>query len=274
MHVSANAKNYNAVREFVYEMVYVLGGGRAAAEAAREAFDAAIPCVGDISVQKSALLKFLQTSVGDDTSPGRCMKAINQAIIAPSTIEAHITTFPGLPFKDSQQHPWVVVVRVYDDAVEVSHLRRQCNMDVRDEDSAFDFTMETAFEFNGDVSQMKDVHIYITDYQFGPKTTETRKSELGQILQANLRPAPPAPPPPVRVVSRIGRRVVNDLIANPPPDQEPETEVPMSVIEEQAQRDRDAAAAAPAHTDGTSTADDGNGPSSSVQDPQEPLPQD
>ena len=52
-----------------------------------------------------------------------CIKAVNQAIIAPSNIEAHVNTLPGLLFKDSQQRPWEVVVRVFDDHVEVSHVR-------------------------------------------------------------------------------------------------------------------------------------------------------
>lgn len=215
-------RNYRAVCEFLYELVYVLGGGRAKAEAARARFETEISVDADLAVQKKLLQTYLAEEIGEDTPAGRCLKAVNQAIIAPSNIEAHVNTLPGLPFKDSQQRPWEVVVRVFDDRVEVSHVRGQCHFDTRAADSAYEFLLETAFVFDRDAEHMTDAHIYIDEYSFGPETTQERKVALGQKLEANLRPLPSEPLPPARVVSCIGRRVSNYLAAHPTPASSPQ----------------------------------------------------
>ena len=215
-------RNYLAVCEFLYELVFVVGGGRAKADAARARFEAEISIGADLAVQKRLLQTYLAETIGEDTPAGHCLKAVNQAIIAPSNIEAHVNTLPGLLFKDSQQRPWEVVVRVFDDHVEVSHVRGQCHFDSRAADSAYEFLLETAFVFDRDAEHMTDAHIYIDEYSFGPETTQERKVALGQILEANLRPLPSEPLPPARVVSRIGRRVSNYLAAHPSPAPSPQ----------------------------------------------------
>ena len=69
----AARRNNRAVCEFLYELVFVLGGGRAAAEAARARFEAEIAMGADLAVQKRPLQAYLAAAVGEDTPAGRCL---------------------------------------------------------------------------------------------------------------------------------------------------------------------------------------------------------
>jgi len=155
------------------------------------------------------------------------LKSINQAIIAPGNKEALVNLLPGIFFKDSQQRPWEVVIRVFDDYCEVSHQRGQCNLDSRPE-VAFTFLLETCFVFDKNIENMTEGHIYVHEYAFGPKTSETSKAQFRKLFDANLRPVPKSTLPPARVVSNVGRRVTNyaATLAASQPETEAKPEAP------------------------------------------------
>ena len=204
----AAKKSYRAVCELLYEVMFLLGGGREKADAAKQRFVKEIPEDSDITVQKVVFKNFLADVFGEDTPAGRCLKAVNQAIIAPGNKEALVNLLPGVFFKDSQQRPWEVVIRVFDDHTEVSHQRGQCSLDNRPE-VAFSFVRETAFVFDKNLENMTEAHLYVDEYSFGPKTTEACKAQFSKLFDANLRPVPNGTVAPARVVSNIGRRVTN-----------------------------------------------------------------
>jgi len=206
--VRAAKKSYRAVCELLYEVMWVLGGGREKAEAAKKRYMEEFPEDCDIAVQKTAFKAYLSEVFGEDTPAGRCLKAVNQAIIAPGNKEALINLLPGIFFKDSQQRPWEVVIRVFDDYVEVSHQRGQCSLDNRPE-VAFTFLLETAFVFDKELQNMTDAHLYVDEYAFGPKATEAIKSQYTPLFNNHLRPVPSGSVPPARVISNVGRRVSN-----------------------------------------------------------------
>jgi len=204
----AAKKSYRAVCELLYELIFVFGGGREKADAARKQFTDTICEDSDLTVQKPLLREYLANVVGEHTPAGRVLKAVNQAIIAPGNKEALVNLLPGVFFKDSQQRPWEVVIRVFDDHCEVSHQRGQCNLDSRPE-TAFTFLLETCFVFDKDIENLTDAHIYVHEYAFGPKTSESCKAQFSKLFDANLRPVPSSPVPPSRVTSNVGRRVTN-----------------------------------------------------------------
>jgi len=204
----AAKKSYRAVCELMYEIIFLFGGGREKADAARKKFVTDISEDDDITVQKPLLRAYLAEVVGEDTPAGRILRAVNQAIIAPGNKEALVNLLPGVFFKDSQQRPWEVVIRAFDDHAEVSHMRGQTNLDSRPE-TAFTFLLETAFVFDKDVQNMTEAHIYVDEYAFGPKTSEACKAQFSKLFDANLRPVPSSSVPPSRIVSNIGRRVAN-----------------------------------------------------------------
>jgi len=218
----AAKKSYRAVCELLYEIIFLFGGGREKADAAKKKFMEDISEDSDITVQKPLLRAFLAEVIGEDTPAGRVLRAVNQAIIAPGNKEALVNLLPGVFFKDSQQRPWEVVIRVFDDHTEVSHLRGQCNLDSRPE-TAFTFLLETAFMFDKDITNMTEAHIYVDEYAFGPKTSEACKAQFSKLFDANLRPVPaPGSVPPARVVANIGRRVTNYAATLPPDEPKPE----------------------------------------------------
>jgi len=220
--VAASTKSYRAVCELLYEIMFVLGGGREKADAAKKKFKETFPEDSDLTVQKTAFKAYLVEVFGEDTPAGRCLKSVNQAIIAPGNKEALVNLLPGCFFKDSQQRPWEVVIRVFDDRVEVSHQRGQCNLDSRPE-AAFSFLLETAFEFDKDLTTMTDAHLYVDEYSFGPKTAEASKSQYSKLFDAHLRPVVAAGSvAPARVISNVGRRVSNYAASLPPPEPEKE----------------------------------------------------
>jgi len=204
----AAKKSYRAVCELLYEIIYVFGGGREKADAARAKFLTDLAQDSELTVQKTLLRAYLSEVIGEDTPAGRILRAINQAIIAPGNKEALVNLLPGVFFKDSQQRPWEVVVRVFDDHNEVSHLRGQCNLQPRP-DAAFTFLLETAFVFDKNAENMTEAHIYVDEYAFGPQTSEACKAQFSKLFDANLRPVPKGAVPPARVISNVGRRVAN-----------------------------------------------------------------
>jgi len=218
----AAKKSYRAVCELLYEIIFLFGGGREKADAAKKKFMDDISEDSDLTVQKPLLRAFLADVIGEDTPAGRVLRSVNQAIIAPGNKEALVNLLPGVFFKDSQARPWEVVIRVFDDHTEVSHMRGQCNLDSRPE-TAFTFLLETAFVFNKDITEMTEAHIYVDEYAFGPQTSEACKAQFSKLFDANLRPVPSAAVPPARIVSNVGRRVTNYAATLPPAEPKEET---------------------------------------------------
>jgi hypothetical protein len=158
----------------------------------------------DLSAQRAVVKKFVVDVVGAETRVGHLLRATNQAVVAPSTIEAHVGMMPTLLFKDSGARPWEVVVRLTDTGVEVAHLRGQCHFDRRAEDQAFEFMLETVLVFDRSLRTIAHSAVSVTEYSFGPKTSEAKKAELTALFNAHLKKPDSHPLP--RYLSRIGRR--------------------------------------------------------------------
>jgi len=212
----AARRSYLAVCELLYEIMFLLGGPEKAEEIKKKYMED-LPEDCDIAVQRSAFKTFLSEAFGNDSPAGRCLKSINQAITAPGNKEALINLLPGVFFKDSQQRPWEVVVRVFDDHTEVSHQRGQCNLQNKP-DAAFSFVLETTFVFDKNLENMTDGHLYVDEYSFAPTTSEACKSQMSKLFDAHLRPVQSSSTPPARVVSNVGRRVTNYMACHPAPE--------------------------------------------------------
>jgi len=204
----AARKSYRAVCELLYEMMFVLGGGREKADSAKKEFMSRLPEDCDLAVQRAEFKQFLSEVYAEDTRPGRCLKAVNQAIIAPGNKEALGNLLPGVFFKDSQQRPWQIVIRVFDDHTEVSHLRGQVNL-VNKEDQKFSFILETLFIFDKDFNDMTDAHLYVVEYAFADTTSRELITQFSKEFDKHARPKPTDDIPPARVISNVGRRAIN-----------------------------------------------------------------
>ena len=147
---------------------------------------------GDLSVQKALLNKFINDVIGGESHVARALKAINQAIVAPASIDMRMTLLKGLGFKDAQVRPWEVYVKVGDTAVEITHCRRQCNIDAKAVENAFEFTWELSMLFDRGLSEMVSVNIAISELTFGDKVPEEKRHALEKVVSSIMSSAPAA----------------------------------------------------------------------------------
>lgn len=233
VQVLAQTSAYDAILEFLWKVTWLLEGGAERAERLRTEWERTVARGVDMSAQRATVKKFISEIIGEDSRVGHLLKvcstffppphsgaivsklffphfqATNQAVVAPSTIEAHVGMFPTLPFKDSGARPWEVIIRLTDTFVEVAHLRGQCQMDRRLEDAAFEFVLETSLVFDRSLRELSSATVAVAEYSFGPRTTEAKKAEFSGLFNNHLKKHQPLPQP--RHLSKVGRRPPGSL---------------------------------------------------------------
>eukprot|EP00727_Mastigamoeba_balamuthi_P008736 m51a1_g4485 hypothetical protein (273) ;mRNA; f:280735-282156 len=157
--------------------------GEERANAIREQYEKSIMRDADLSIQKSAITNLIVNTIGPSTKTASLLRAVNQAIVAPSAIELRMFLLPGIQMKDSQKNPWEVIIRVGEDKVEVSHLRKQCHFDTRQTQCAFEFTWEVSMEFDTELREIAKVNLWLLRFSFGPETSEEKRRDLTAAFQ-------------------------------------------------------------------------------------------
>lgn len=184
----ADVAIYDAIADFMWKAAFLLcPGGRGAADELRKAFTAAIREDVALDVQSGALKDFV-TGLGDAHPVARLLKAVNQSIPAPATIEVHTKILQSLLFKDSQKRPWNVFVHVEDGLVTVEHVRVQTNLNQQDTASFFEFTLVTRLVFDREMSTLIGSDVIVKDYGFADTTTQDKKQSLSKLFDAAPKP--------------------------------------------------------------------------------------
>lgn len=140
----------------------------------------------DMAIQKTALKEFITNCFGETCAFTQILKCINQATIAPAVIFLRMDISPKVQFKDASVRAWEVVVRVYDNAVEVSHLRRQISL----QQPGFSFVWKLSLEFPLQPSSSTcvvsdeniNVRLCIPELTLDPPVQASMKTEIVTIL--------------------------------------------------------------------------------------------
>eukprot|EP01113_Clastostelium_recurvatum_P035561 TRINITY_DN4975_c0_g1_i2.p1 TRINITY_DN4975_c0_g1~~TRINITY_DN4975_c0_g1_i2.p1 ORF type:complete len:726 (+),score=190.10 TRINITY_DN4975_c0_g1_i2:219-2180(+) len=161
-------------------------GGDLTDEKLTQLFTARIPDATDQTTFPKQFPKLLLEDLTESNQIVRVLKAIHQAIIAPSVIELRMSICPKLPFKDTPGGWHVRVFRRPDGQVEVQHARRQEHMDKRKEEEYLEFTWVLSMVFDAEVSAMNEVRLEIRDLVYGPATTDAKKAEYAALFANHM----------------------------------------------------------------------------------------
>jgi len=131
-----------------------------------------------IDIQRDEFYDFLLNTYGEDDIVSRTLKCVNQSIIAPAIIFLRTKISSKFQFKDASSRIWEVVIKVFDDKVEITHLRNQ----VSTAKDSYSFIWKLIYNISKDNKDEFNAHMGLVDVlTFGDKMDE-RKELRKQII--------------------------------------------------------------------------------------------
>ena len=145
----------------------------------------------DLSVQKTFLMQILKKVFVEQCSSGESpvilfLKAINQKIIAPSTMRIKCQC-GNLFFKDANPMVWEIAVIINGDKPIISHYRRQ-EATSKNPSDYFRFVWELRIVFNKELTTLQELSMGITDIEFNEDTSDSVRDRVTSALQSLMLP--------------------------------------------------------------------------------------
>ncbi|KAL7713366.1 hypothetical protein QTN25_009031 [Entamoeba marina] len=160
------------------------------AKIARDEWKSVMDDTEDLSVQKTFLMQILKKAfveTNQNESPViMFLKAINQKIIAPSTMRIKCQC-GNLFIKDAQPMVWEIAVIISEGKTVISHYRRQ-ETTSKNANEYFRFLWELRMTFNRELNQIEGLVMGISDIEFNEETTDAIRDKVTASLSDLMLP--------------------------------------------------------------------------------------